>query len=109
MDKIRKIENLYLICWLIKDMCWMMGFKSIAVFMILPTLLMAFYVMFHSNKNIGFLTVNIAMICWIAANSAWMLHDFYKMLPILVSQVLFAVGMVAMLIYVWVTFVVKSA
>ena len=109
MDKIRKIENLYVVCSILKSMCWMMGFKSIAVFMILPTLLMAFYVMFHSNKNIGFLTVNIAMICWIAANSAWMLHDFYKMLPILVSQVLFAVGMVAMLIYVWVTFVIKSA
>ncbi len=83
----------------------MMGFKTFAVFMILPTLLLAFYVLMLSNKTISFLTVNIAMICWIAANSAWMLHDFYKMLPILVSQVMFAVGMVAMLIYVWVTFV----
>ncbi len=107
MDKIRKIENLYVICWLIKDMCWMMGYKTPAVFMILPTLLMAFYVMFQSNKSLGFLTVNIAMICWIAANSAWMLHDFYKLLPIIVSEILFTAGMVAMLIYVWVTFVSK--
>ena len=83
----------------------MMGLKTFAVFMIVPTLLLAFYVSLLSNKTMGILTVNIAMICWIAANSAWMLHDFYKMLPILVSEFLFVVGMVAMLIYVWVTFV----
>lgn len=105
MDRIRKIENLYVVCWLMKDMCWMLAFKYLALFMILPTILLAVYVLVLSKKSMINLSVNISMICWIAANSAWMIHDFYMIIPIEVSKVLFSTGIVTMLMYIWLVFV----
>jgi hypothetical protein len=89
IDKIRKTENLHVVFWLFKDMCWMMEYKTAGALLILPTLAMAFYVLYLSKNKLDLIIVNVAIIFWICANSAWMLSDFYNDLPKSVSLLFF--------------------
>lgn len=104
-DKIRKTENLHIIFWLIKDMCWMLEFKTASAVMILPTLAMAFYVAYISKQNISTLLVNLAVILWILANSAWLLSDMIYDFPKLISLIFFIAGLISILIYIWLAFI----
>lgn len=105
IDKIRKTENLHVVLWLIKDMCWMLDFKTAGAIMILPTLAMAFYVIYLSKNNFNLVIVNLAIVFWICANSAWMISDFYNNISRSVSLIFFIAGIVTMLVYVWNTFI----
>ncbi len=105
IDKLRKTENLHVVFWLFKDMCWMLEFKTAGAIMILPTLAMAFYVLYLSKNDINLITVNLAIIFWICANSAWMISDFYNNIPKSISLIFFIGGILTMLVYVWNTFI----
>lgn len=39
---VRKMENLHIIFWLLKDMSWAMGWKIVGICMIAPTLLYSY-------------------------------------------------------------------
>jgi hypothetical protein len=105
IDKLRKTENLHVVFWLFKDMCWMLEFKTAGAIMILPTLAMAFYVLYLSKNNFNLIIVNLAIIFWICANSAWMVSDFYNNIPKSISLIFFIGGILTMLVYVWNTFI----
>ena len=54
----------------------MMEWKVIGISMIIPTLALAVYLViktFHHNE----LFINAAVLCWIMANSYWMVVEFY--------------------------------
>jgi hypothetical protein len=105
IDKIRKTENLHIVFWLVKDLCWMMEFKTVGALMILPTLAMAFYVTYLSSQHLNTVLVNLAIIFWIIANSAWMLNDFYLNVPKSVSLIFFIAGIATILFYIWLAFI----
>jgi hypothetical protein len=105
IDKLRKTENLHVVFWLFKDMCWMLEYKLAGAIMILPTLVMAFYVLYLSKNNYNLVIVNLAIIFWICANSAWMISDFYNNIPKSISLIFFIGGILTMLVYVWNTFI----
>jgi hypothetical protein len=105
IDKIRKTENLHVVFWLFKDMCWMMEYKTAGALLILPTLAMAFYVLYLSKNKLDLIIVNVAIIFWICANSAWMMSDFYNDLPKSVSLLFFIAGILTMFFYVWIAFI----
>lgn len=76
INKIRKLENLHIVFWLIKDTCWMMEFKWLGTLMIIPALLMAFYLVLHTRRTLD-VYINAAILCWITANSYWMFVEFF--------------------------------
>ncbi len=47
------------------------------MFMILPTVIMAFYLTYLSRADRKELLHNLAVCCWILANSIWMIGEFY--------------------------------
>lgn len=75
--KIRKSENLHILLWLIKDSCWMMDFKMLGTFMVLPTVAMALRITWMTRK-FSECYINLAVLFWILANAAWMLMEFYN-------------------------------
>lgn len=77
LTKVRKFENLHIIFWLLKDMSWAMGWKLFGVIMIVPTLLLSIYMTKHFRANASEFYHNNAVICWIIANSYWMISEFY--------------------------------
>lgn len=77
IHKIRNLENTHILLWLIKDTCWVLNFKPLGVFMILPTVFMAVYLTILSRADFKELLHNIAVTCWILANSVWMIGEFF--------------------------------
>ena len=75
--KIRKLENFHILLWLLKDICWVTLSKNLGVFMIIPTLGLAIYITYKHRQDNTELTHNLSICFWIAANSTWMLGEFY--------------------------------
>jgi hypothetical protein len=75
--KFRKIENLHILFWLVKDICWCMIFKALGIAMIFPTLAIAIFIAWRTRHIMAELTHNIAIALWISANSIWMIAEFY--------------------------------
>ncbi|MEW6468809.1 MAG: hypothetical protein AB1458_07795 [Bacteroidota bacterium] len=73
----RKMENLHIPLWLVKDTCWMFEWKLLGVTMIVPTLLMAIYICFIT-KRMNDVFLNLAITFWITANSYWMCAEFFE-------------------------------
>lgn len=75
--KFRALENFHIVLWLIKDLCWCMLWKPLALFMIIPTFIFAIYITYNSRVHKAELYHNIAVLMWIMANSTWMIGEFY--------------------------------
>lgn len=73
----RKIENLHILLWLLKDLFWVADFKLMGTIMIFPTLAVAFWLTYKMRKEVAELMHNLAVICWILANSTWMIGEFF--------------------------------
>jgi hypothetical protein len=74
--KFRSLENLHVLFWLVKDICWCIGFKPLGIAMIFPTLSVAIYIMIKNRQLIAELAHNLAIALWITANSMWMIFEF---------------------------------
>ncbi len=74
----RKIENLHIVFWLIKDLCWVMLWKPLGLAMIIPTLGAALLITWQTRAIKSELLHNVAVVFWISANAYWMLAEFYS-------------------------------
>lgn len=77
IKNIRGKENMHIVMWLLKDTCWVMDWKTAGIFMILPTLGLAFYITWKMRKDKSELFHNLAVCNWIIANSIWMTGEFF--------------------------------
>ncbi|MBS1647423.1 MAG: hypothetical protein JST67_08800 [Bacteroidetes bacterium] len=74
---IRKIENLHIVLWLLKDTCWLMEWKVPGIIMITPTVSFAFFITYITRKTDD-VYINIAISFWIVANAYWMCCEFFN-------------------------------
>jgi len=108
-DTFKRIENLHIIFWLIKDTCWMLELKWLGAIMILPTLGLAFYFI-HKTYHSTDLFLHAAIFFWIMANSFWMLMEFfnesrykdYAIIP-------FGLGIIMVMILYWKNYQARGA
>lgn len=75
--RFRRIENLHILLWLLKDACWAMNLRWFGVFMILPTLTVAFVINWQTRQMRSEWLHNLAVIFWITANCTWMIGEFF--------------------------------
>ncbi|WP_315817551.1 hypothetical protein [Paraflavitalea speifideaquila] len=75
--KFRKLENLHILFWLVKDLCWCLLFRPLGMIMIAPTLLVAVWITWKNKHIVAELAHNLAITIWITANSIWMIAEFY--------------------------------
>jgi hypothetical protein len=75
--KYRKVENLHILLWLLKDICWALNLKYPALIMIIPTLLVAVLITYQTRKITSELLHNLAIDFWITANCTWMVGEFF--------------------------------
>jgi len=73
----RKLENLHIVFWLLKDLCWVMLWKPLGLIMIVPTIGAALLITWQTRHIKSELLHNIAVALWIVANSYWMITEFY--------------------------------
>lgn len=105
--RFRRIENLHILFWLIKDLCWAMNFKYMAMFMIIPTMGVAILITWQTRFIVSELVHNLAVILWITANCMWMVGEFFKWDENLIGKyglrqfavIPFALGLLVLLYY----------
>lgn len=76
--KYRKVENLHILLWLLKDICWALNLKYPALVMIIPTLTVAILITYQTRKVTSELMHNLAIDFWITANCTWMIGEFFQ-------------------------------
>ena len=104
----RRMENLHIFFWLFKDLSWCMVWKPLGIAMIFPTLIIAIIISVRTRHLVSELCHNIAIVFWIAANSYWMIAEFFEIdeWPLAggftykhLAVIPFLVGIVVMLYY----------
>ena len=73
----RKMENMHILFWLVKDLSWCMIWKVLGMVMIAPTLVISIIIAWRTRHIKSELAHNLAVSFWISANSYWMISEFY--------------------------------
>ena len=100
LDRVRKLENIHIVLWLLKDTCWIQNWKVAGCVMIIPTVGMAFYITMLSRNNRKEWFHNLAVCSWILANSIWMIGEFFlqdSTRPL--AMVFFVIGLASIAFY----------
>ena len=74
--KFRKMENLHIVFWLLKDVSWCMVWKPLGIAMIFPTLIISIIIAWRTRQYFSEICHNLAITIWISANSYWMISEF---------------------------------
>lgn len=74
--RFRKMENMHVVFWLIKDISWCMIWKPLGIAMIFPTLSIAIWISWKNRQIKSELSHNLAIVFWITANAYWMISEF---------------------------------
>ena len=80
----RKMENMHVVFWLMKDISWCMVWKPLGITMIVPTLSVAIWIAWKNRYIKSELAHNLAIVFWIAANAYWMISEFLRFDSIIV-------------------------
>ena len=73
----RRMENSHILFWLVKDISWCLGWKVPGIMMIFPTLIISIVIAWRTRSMVSELAHNLAVTFWIAANSYWMIAEFF--------------------------------
>lgn len=104
----RKMENMHIIFWLLKDVSWCMIWKVLGIAMIVPTFAISIIIAWRTRDLKSELAHNLAITFWISANSLWMLSEFFGFDAVSVwrgfegkhlALVPFAIGVLILLYY----------
>ena len=74
--KFRKMENLHIVFWLLKDISWCMVWRPLGIAMIFPTLIIAIVIAWRNRQYMSEVCHNVAIVFWITANAYWMISEF---------------------------------
>lgn len=105
--RFRRVENMHILFWLIKDVCWAMNFKLFGMIMIVPTMTVAIIILYQTRHILSEFIHNLAVIFWIMANCTWMIGEFLGIDEHLVGNlglrqmaiIPFALGLLVLLYY----------
>jgi prepilin signal peptidase PulO-like enzyme (type II secretory pathway) len=75
--RFRRIENLHILFWLMKDISWALEWESIGMGMLAPTLTVAIVITWQTRHLKAELYHNLAIVFWICANGFWMIMEFF--------------------------------
>lgn len=100
-SEVKHVENFHILLWLLKDLCWMHEWVTLASIVFVPTLFFAIYICIITWNNHLALVVNLAVLCWISANSCWMFEEFYHLPLKPTATIFFGSGIIIMLYYLY--------
>ena len=76
-DRYRKMENMHIVFWLLKDISWCMIWRELGLAMFIPTLLISITIAWRNRQLKSELAHNLAITFWICANGYWMISEFF--------------------------------
>lgn len=76
--RFRKTENMHILLWLLKDVCWASNLRIPGLIMIIPTISVALVITWQTRHMKSELYHNLAVVFWITANCSWMIGEFFQ-------------------------------
>lgn len=73
----RRMENMHIVFWLVKDISWCMIWRELGLAMFVPTLVIAIIIAWRTRQLKSELAHNLAIAFWITANGYWMISEFF--------------------------------
>jgi hypothetical protein len=73
----RRMENMHIVFWLMKDISWCLIWRALGIAMIIPTLTVAILIAWRTREIKAELAHNLAIVFWITANAYWMISEFF--------------------------------
>jgi hypothetical protein len=73
----RRMENMHIVFWLLKDISWCMIWRELGIAMFIPTLTIAIIIAWRTRNIRAELAHNLAIAFWITANGYWMISEFF--------------------------------
>ena len=80
----RKMENLHIVFWLIKDISWCLIWQVLGLIKVVPTLSIAIIISWRTRHIKSELAHNLAVTFWITANAYWMISEFFHFDTVLI-------------------------
>jgi hypothetical protein len=77
LQTIRKLENIHIPLWLLKDVSWVSDWKWLGTSMAVPTLVVGVYLCWKTRHDSEEFFHSLAVIFWILANTTWMFGEFF--------------------------------
>ncbi len=74
---VRNGENLHILFWLLKDLCWVMDARTAGLVLVVPTVFVAAWICWRSRAERSEFVHALAVVLWILANSTWMIGEFF--------------------------------
>jgi hypothetical protein len=75
--EIRKLENLHVALWLLKDVSWCSEWHALGMIASIPTILLATRIFWMGRESFSEVAHNGAICLWICANITWMIGEFF--------------------------------
>jgi hypothetical protein len=82
------IHEIHITSWLVKDIFWTLKLKWLATIMVVPTLILAIYILLTEKE---YRDGNWTLFFWLLMNITWMLHELQN-LPYWPVQVFMFLG-----------------
>jgi len=76
-SRYRRMENMHIVFWLVKDISWCMIWRELGLAMFIPTLTISIMIAWRTRKIKAELAHNLAVTFWICANGYWMISEFF--------------------------------
>ena len=77
MKDIKKLENLHVCLWLLKDCSWCQEWVKLGMMVALPAIVIAFKLAWETRRDVAEFVHNLAVCCWLCANVVWMVGEFF--------------------------------
>lgn len=75
--RFRRMENMHIVFWLVKDISWCLIWKVLGLAMFVPTLSISVIIAYRTRHIVSELAHNLAITLWICANGFWMISEFF--------------------------------
>jgi len=73
----KRLENLHVAVWLLKDYSWCATARWLGLLMVVPTLGLAVHLAYQTRRDAEDFIHSLAVVFWLAANVTWMTGEFY--------------------------------
>ena len=73
----KRLENLHVAVWLLKDYSWCATTRWLGLLMVVPTIGLAVHLAYQTRRDAEDFIHNLAVVFWLAANVIWMTGEFY--------------------------------
>lgn len=97
---IRKLENLHVVLWLLKDVSWCSDWHLVGLAASVPTIILAARIWWISRHSFSEMAHNGAVCLWICANITWMIGEFfYQDMTRPFAKIFFFLGVLMLVFY----------